>query len=53
MIILVDGADLLTDIDGAPDLTWLPKAVPRAVRVIVTTSGKRPVEAAQRRGWTS
>ena len=51
-LILVDGADLLTDIDGAPDLTWLPKAVPTAVRVIVTTSGERPVEAAQRRGWT-
>jgi len=51
-MILVDGADLLTDIDGAPDLTWLPKAVPPAIRVIVTTSGERPVEAAQRRGWT-
>ncbi len=51
-MILVDGADLLTDIDGAPDLTWLPTAVPPAIRVIVTTSGERPVEAAQRRGWT-
>jgi tetratricopeptide (TPR) repeat protein len=51
-VILVDGADLLTDVDGAPDLTWLPKTVPPAVRVIVTTSGERPVEAAQRRGWT-
>lgn len=50
-LILVDGADLLTDIDGA-HLTWLPKAVPPAVRVIVTTNGERPVEAAQRRGWT-
>ncbi len=50
-VILVDNADLLTDSDGAPDLTWLPSVVPPTVRVIVTTSGPRPVEAAKRRGW--
>jgi tetratricopeptide (TPR) repeat protein len=51
-VILVDGADLLTDIDGAPDLTWLPAVVPPSVRVVVAAGGTRPVDAAQRRGWT-
>ncbi|MCW2768122.1 MAG: hypothetical protein JWO11_4081, partial [Nocardioides sp.] len=50
-IVVVDGADLLTDVDGAPDLTWLPSAVPPAVRVVVTSSGPRPVDEALRRGW--
>ena len=50
-VILVDGADLLTDVDGAPDLTWLPKVLPPSVRVVVTTSGERPIDAAQRRAW--
>ena len=50
-VLVVDGADLLTDVDGAPDLTWLPTDLPAAVRVVVTTAGPRPVDAALRRGW--
>ncbi|WP_395691474.1 tetratricopeptide repeat protein [Nocardioides sp.] len=50
-VVLVDGADLLTDVDGAPDLTWLPPELPPAVRVVVTTAGPRPVDAALRHGW--
>lgn len=51
-VMLVTGADLLDDVDGAPDLTWLPKTTPPSVRVVVTTSGERPVEAGRHRGWT-
>ncbi len=51
-VVVVDGADLLDDVDGAPDLTWLPPAgVADGVRVVVTTTGRRPVEAALRHGW--
>ena len=50
-VVAVDGADLLTDVDGAPDLTWLPPAVPAGVRVVLTSSGPRPVDEALRRGW--
>ncbi|WP_395659928.1 tetratricopeptide repeat protein [Nocardioides sp.] len=54
-VLVVDGADLLTDVDGAPDLTWLPDqlttGLPATVRVVVTTAGPRPVDAALRHGW--
>ena len=50
-IVLVDGVDLLVDIDGAPDLTWLPQIIPPSVRVLLTTTGPRPVDAVLRRGW--
>jgi tetratricopeptide (TPR) repeat protein len=50
-VILVDGVDLLVDVDGAPDLTWLPQRVPASVRIVITAGGPRPAEAAQRRGW--
>jgi tetratricopeptide (TPR) repeat protein len=50
-VILVDGVDLLVDIDGAPDLTWLPPVVPPGVCVLLTTTGARPVDAARHRGW--
>ncbi len=52
-VIVVDNADLLTDDDGAPDLTWLPTTMPDSVRVVITTSGQRPVDAAHRRGWAT
>lgn len=50
-VLVVDGADLLTDTDGAPDLTWLPPELPTNLRVVVTTAGPRPVDEALRRGW--
>ncbi|MEJ7831657.1 MAG: tetratricopeptide repeat protein [Nocardioides sp.] len=52
LLLVVDGADLLADHDGAPDLTWLPPTLPANVRVLVTTTGPRPVDEALRRGWT-
>ena len=50
-VIVVDGVDLLTDIDGARTLTWLPKRVPPRVRVVLTTAHPGPVEEGLRREW--
>ncbi len=50
-VLVVDGAELLLDVDGAPDLTWLPPEVPPPVRIVVTTSDQRTVDEAARRRW--
>lgn len=50
-VVVIDGVDLLDDVDGAPDLRWLPTDVPAGVRLILTASGQRPIDAAERRGW--
>jgi tetratricopeptide (TPR) repeat protein len=50
-VLVIDGADLLADVDGAPDLTWLPLQVPAAVRIVITTGDQRTVDEAERRGW--
>ncbi|MGN6694232.1 MAG: DUF4062 domain-containing protein, partial [Aquihabitans sp.] len=47
-VIVVDGAELLLDVDGAPDLTWLPLHVPPPVRIVITTSDRRTVDEATR-----
>jgi tetratricopeptide (TPR) repeat protein len=49
--VVVDGAELLLDVDGAPDLTWLPMQVPASVRIVITTSDQHTVDEANRRGW--
>ena len=50
-VLVVDGCELLLDVDGAPDLTWLPLQVPPSVRIVLTTSDPRTVDEATRRGW--
>lgn len=50
-ILVLDGVDRLTDIDGAPDLVWLPGAPPSGVRIVLTSSGGRPLETALHRQW--
>ncbi|MCU1360995.1 MAG: Tetratricopeptide repeat-containing protein, partial [Ilumatobacteraceae bacterium] len=50
-VVVVTGADLLTDVDGAPDLTWLPSSTGPALQVVLATSGGRPLAEARRRGW--
>ncbi len=50
-VLVVDGAELLADVDGAPDLTWLPLQVPTTLRLVITTSDQRAVDEAARRGW--
>jgi ATP/maltotriose-dependent transcriptional regulator MalT len=52
-IVVLDGVDRLDDESGAPDLTWLPRTMPAGIRLVVTTSGGRPMEAAQQRGWVA
>ena len=52
-VVLVDGVDLLDDVDGARALTWLPAVLPSSVRVVVTaTTGSVTVAEAERRGWS-
>ncbi|MCU1397635.1 MAG: hypothetical protein JWN62_744 [Acidimicrobiales bacterium] len=50
-VIVVDGADLLSDSDGARSLTWLPRTLPPNVRVVVGTAGADAVDEARRRDW--
>ncbi|MCU1368803.1 MAG: tetratricopeptide repeat domain containing protein, partial [Ilumatobacteraceae bacterium] len=50
-VIVVDGADLLSDADGARSLTWLPRRLPANVRVVVGTAGPDAGDEARRRGW--
>ena len=52
-IIVIDGVDLLTDVDGARTLTWLPKVVPPSIRVVLTTADQVPVAEGARRGWSA
>ena len=50
-VLVVDGVDRLTDEDGAPDLLWLPSAVPSQVRIVLTSGLGRPLATAQHRDW--
>lgn len=50
-VIVIDNVDRLDDVDGAPDLRWLPTDVPAGVRIIMTASGSRPRTAFEHRGW--
>lgn len=50
-VIAVTGADLLTDVDGAPDLTWLPKQGAATLRIVLSSNGGRPAAEMHRRGW--
>ena len=50
-VIVLDGVDRLDDVDGAPDLRWLPTTVPAPIRLILTASGERTRRAVDHRGW--
>ena len=49
-VLVVTGAHLLDDVLGAPDLTWLPPALPPNLRVVIAAEGCRPSAAADRLG---
>lgn len=51
-VLVIDGVDALADVDGAPDLVWLPPAPPAAVRVVLTSTGGRPLDTARQRSWS-
>ena len=48
---LVDGVDLLDDVDGAPDLTWLPPSLPPSLRAARPATGCGRSTASLARGW--
>jgi tetratricopeptide (TPR) repeat protein len=50
--IVLDGVDQLDDVDGAPDLRWLPDDIPSNVNIVATASGARPRLTFDHRGWT-
>jgi len=53
IILILDSLNQLEDRDGAPDLVWLPPAIPGNVRLIVSTLPGRPLDDLQKRGWPS
>lgn len=52
-ILVLDALDQLGERDSAPDLGWLPATVPLELKLIVSTSPGRTLEALTRRGWTA
>lgn len=53
IVIVLDALNQLEDRDGAPDLVWLPPALPENVRLIVSTLPGRPLDEIQKRNWTT
>ena len=53
LFLVLDGLDHLEDAGGALDLEWLPAVFPDRVRVILSTSPGRPLDALRKRGWPS
>ena len=51
LFLIVDGVDHLEDSGGALDLEWLPAVIPNRVRVILSTSPGRPLDALRKRSW--
>lgn len=53
VVLVLDGLNQLEDRDQALDLVWLPAAIPSTVRLLLSTTSGRPLEALQTRGWPS
>ncbi|MGH3115792.1 MAG: tetratricopeptide repeat protein [Gaiellales bacterium] len=51
VVLVLDALNQLEDRDGAPDLRWLPPALPSRIRVVSSTLPGRPLDEATRRGW--
>jgi len=51
VVLILDALNQLEDRDGAPDLTWLPPAMPENVRLVVSTLPGRPLDEVRKRGW--
>jgi len=51
VVLLLDALNQLEDRDGAPDLAWLPRVLPRSVRLIVSTLPGRPLDELTKRQW--
>jgi tetratricopeptide (TPR) repeat protein len=50
-VVVVDGCELLLDVDGAPDLTWLPMQLPPGLRLVLTSASTRTTDEVLRREW--
>jgi len=53
VIIIIDALNQLEDVDGAPDLVWLPPVIPPNIRIILSTLPGRPLDDLKKRGWLS
>ncbi len=51
IVIVLDALSQLEDRDGAPDLLWLPPAMPENVRLIVSTLPGRALDEIAKRRW--
>jgi len=51
LVLILDALNQLEDRDGAPDLVWLPPAIPPNVRLILSTLPGRPLDDLTRREW--
>lgn len=51
IVLILDGLNQLDDQDGAPDLVWLPTAIPTNIRLILSTLSGRSLTELRKRGW--
>ena len=51
VVLVLDALNQLEDRDQAPDLAWLPGAIPANVRLIVSTLPGRSMDALAKRDW--
>ncbi|MBU2691941.1 MAG: tetratricopeptide repeat protein [Candidatus Eisenbacteria bacterium] len=51
LILILDALNQLEDVDGAPDLIWLPPQIPANVRIILSTLPGRALDELERRHW--
>jgi len=51
LVLELDALNQMEDRDGAPDLVWLPPAIPANVRLVVSTLPGRPLDDLRKRGW--
>jgi tetratricopeptide (TPR) repeat protein len=53
VVLILDALNQLEDINGAPDLVWMPPHIPENIRIFVSSLPGRPLEQLQKRGWPS
>jgi tetratricopeptide (TPR) repeat protein len=51
VVIVIDALNQLDDIDGAPDLPWLPESFAPGVRMVLSTLPGPPLDESRRRGF--
>ena len=51
VVLVIDALNQIDDRDGAPDLIWLPAAIPPQIRFILSTLPGRSLDNLKVRGW--